>query len=461
MAVRATQLNFIRETASLAHLSGFAVRTRTAVLRLFSPRGRVIGYAVVLALGSAALHLRLEATFARAGVFRESNVLFDADPAIYSVSFMTGQNVARWGGRSFAHPNVSNAINPPINAGVAIMSAIRPQTDTEALRRRLALSVSPIAAGLESSVIFLTLLELGASLAGAAIVGLLSVAAFSGLIFGSLPESYALSGLGMAILLWLAARTARTRQVAALPWLVAGFFVAGMTITNLAPAALLAFAAFKAAGLSVRAALIRATVGAVAIFAATAAAYQVAALVVRDAPPFVPGGSGQIEELSGFSATKAFEDFPFALANTLAPPVPVAMPYASSRPQQHGFILTYRVSAGRADGEIWRAAITLALLAVGALGTLWMAPWQRDVMLGAALVIAFSWVLHAFFGKELFLYSQHWLAAELILIGGALWYKGRLRIWAGLAIAGLLAACIVDNAYVLASISKILSHSAM
>jgi hypothetical protein len=423
-----------------------------------SQRVLVFSCAAALAAMSVGLHLRLESHFAHAGVFGEGNVLFDADPAIYSVSFMTGRNVARWGGRSFAHPNVSNAINPPINAAVAIMSAIRPQSDTEAFRRRLAFTVSPVAVGLETSLIFLTMLELGVGLLGAVMMGLLSIAAFSGLIFGSLPESYGLSGLAMAILLWLAARTARTRHVAPLPWLAAGFFAAGMTITNLAPAAAIGFATLLAIGIQLRSALARTAIGVAAIFAATALVYESAALVVRDAPRFAPGGSGQIDELGRFDAIKAFEEFPVVLANTLAPPVPVRMPYTES-PQAHQFILTYRASAGRADGEILRSAIIVALLAVCCFGMRWMAPWQRGVMLAAVLVICCSWVLHAFFGKELFLYSQHWLAAELILLSGAFWYGGRRGQWAKFAIAGLLVACIVNNAHVLASISRTLSGS--
>jgi hypothetical protein len=435
--------------------------TQIAATNLNWGRGRVLACAAVLAVGSMALHLRLESRFAHAGVFRESNVLFDADPAIYMVSFTSGRNVARWGGRSFAHPNVSNAINPPINAAVAVVTLMRPQADTEAIRRRLALSVSPVAVSLESSVIFLTLVELGASLVAAGLFGLLSVGAFSGLIFGSVPESYALSGLAMATLLWLTARTARTRRTRAWPWLLAGFFAAGMTITNLAPAATLAFAAFVGAGLSIRTALYRASLGAVAILAATALVYEAAAMVVHDAPPFVPGGSGQIEELGGFSASKAFEEFPFALANTLAPPLPLSIPYApSSGQQQHEFILTFRASAGRAQGQILRTAIVLLLIALGGFGTRWMAPWQRWVVIGAAFVIGFSWVLHSFYGRELFLYSQHWLAAELILIGGFLWMEGNLRIATTVALAALLVACIVNNAHVLTSIFEILARSA-
>jgi hypothetical protein len=60
----------------------------------------------------------------------------------------------------------------------------------------------------------------------------------------------------------------------------------------------------------------------------------------------------------------------------------------------------------------------LALLVAAALRARAMASWQRSVLAGAGLVLAFNWVLHSVYGSELFLYSQHWEIPLLVVLAG-------------------------------------------
>jgi len=233
-----------------------------------------------------------------------------------------------------------------------------------------------------SAVLFLTMLELGAGPIAATVIGLLSLAAFSGRILG-LPESYGLSGLALAVMFWLATRTARTRRVVTWQWLVAGFVATSISITNLAPAAVLAWSALVAAGVPWRAATRRSLAGASAVLAAVAVMHAGTALIVR------------------------------------------------STSQLHALTLTNPAAAGPAEGQALRTLIVLPILVLGAYGARWMADWQRAIMFAALAVVAFSWTLHAWHGTEFFLYSRHWLAAELIICGGVFWYPARWRIASG------------------------------
>jgi hypothetical protein len=419
----------------------------------------VAAVAMILFVFAATLHLALESRFARAGVLRESNVLFDADPNTYEVSFARGHNVSAWGGRSFAHPHISNLVNPPINLAVSLVAGIRPQADTASLRRRLALAVSPLAISGEASFLFLAALELGAPFVGAGLVALLSVAAFSGLVFGSIPESYALSGLALAVLFWLAARTARTRRISVPLWIALGTLATGITITNVGIVAAIALGALIGAKVPVWSALYRTLGLAVAVVVATAVTYEVAATVARDAPRFSPAQTGQIDELGHFDAGKATRGFPAALANTLAPAVPILLPYTEAR-QAHDFIITYRAAAGPVPDQDIHTAVVLVLLLLCAVGAVWMHDWQRAVVLGAALAIGYSWLLHAWFGKELFLYSQHWAVAELIVVAATLWFPGRWRVLGYGVIAAGLAACVINDEHVFGAMWRILADRA-
>jgi hypothetical protein len=195
---------------------------------------------------------------------------------------------------------------------------------------------------------------------------------------------------------------------------------------------------------------------AIACLVTTATLYELAAIVVPDAPAFSLRHTGQLEELGSFDAAKALTGFPAALANALAPPVPILLPYTEV-PQAHPFIITYRAAAGPVPEHDLHTGIVLTVLVLCTLGARWMQRWQRGVILAAALAIGYSWILHAWFGKELFLYSQHWQAAELVLLAAALWFPGRMRLLGyGILTAGLVG-CIVNDGHVLEVAWHILS----
>src|ERR1700736_5110617 len=89
--------------------------------------------ALILFVASAGLHGYMTTTLAHLNVMSERHVLFDADPAVYTISFAQGRNADRWGGRSFAHPHITNLIYPIISGVAAIAHRLAPGTDTDAL----------------------------------------------------------------------------------------------------------------------------------------------------------------------------------------------------------------------------------------------------------------------------------------------------------------------------------------
>ena len=64
----------------------------------------------------------------------------------------------------------------------------------------------------------------------------------------------------------------------------------------------------------------------------------------------------------------------------------------------------------------------------------------RRALAGAALVVLmFHTALHTVWGSEMFLYSQHWHAASLLLVAVNLEGRPRRVLWVGTAILGWIA----------------------
>jgi hypothetical protein len=100
--------------------------------------------------------------------------------------------------------------------------------------------------------------------------------------------------------------------------------------------------------------------------------------------------------------------------------------------------LTLEKSPGLLGGDPLGLSIVLLLVA----GT-WV--WFRSptpLLLATCGIVAFSWLITVW-GREAFLYSQHWQLAAVILLSGVL----RAGAWAGLmtAVLGVLTAAVAIN----------------
>src|SRR6185503_8121905 len=148
------------------------------------------------------------------------------------------------------HPNVRNLVHPPVRLLAAVLRLVRPDGSAQEARADAALLVAPAAAGVTTAAVFLILRLLGASLGAAATGALVEACAFSGLVFGSIPESYALSGAALAVAFLLLAESARgSGRLRVIPWTLVASTAFGITVTNLALVGIpLFFAATRALG---------------------------------------------------------------------------------------------------------------------------------------------------------------------------------------------------------------------
>jgi hypothetical protein len=395
--------------------------------------------AVVLAVLAGALCYELAAARSGAGVFEYVDVLFDTDVAWFLQGFSEGRGTgAGWGARSLVHPNVANFVNPPVRALAAACAAISVCAEPAPARMTLAMWVSPIAAAVETCLLFLAIRGVSGSDARASLVAIMNLVLLPTLVYGALPESFALSGSAFAAFFYLVARTAAGRPVHAAWWVAAGTALASITLTNiwlfalgyaatqardrwLTTAALFAAARVAAVSLAATAAL------ALAFGAAYGALSQYRTELQQFRELRVPRERvaerqwhAVIPETIGFAVSGAFMSFPKALGDTVLPP----------RPSIHGRALgldTTRGTVGaRAEPSLqvtFREAAPdwgtlLALVAVaGAAGAAVLSRGPQRLLYQVAMVlIAANWIFHSLFGVELFLYAKHWSVAVAVLL---------------------------------------------
>ncbi|UCE07115.1 MAG: hypothetical protein JSW07_03505, partial [bacterium] len=160
-----------------------------------------VAVGLLIAVVGFLCHLNLELKFERLEVYNQYNVFFDADPNVVLYSFANLGDVPNkdpYYRRQLAHPNVVGFFSVPIRALVKVLSTIFPNKfDERYLQRQLAFLIVPISAALFYLVLHRLFLRLGFSLPLASLLTLLVFVSFSQVLFGSIPELFAISNLAI------------------------------------------------------------------------------------------------------------------------------------------------------------------------------------------------------------------------------------------------------------------------
>ena len=169
-------------------------------------RRAVAACALALFAARSCRRYPLARTWYALGVLDQHDVLFDADPVVFLQAFGDGDMRDRlWR----AHPNVRNLVNPPVRRPPASPGLVRPDWTPARARPRLPSWWRPAAAASTTAAVFLTLRRARGIALAAVLAALLEAFAFSGLVFGSIPESYPLSGAMLAAAFLLLAEAVR------------------------------------------------------------------------------------------------------------------------------------------------------------------------------------------------------------------------------------------------------------
>ncbi len=421
-------------------------------------RGALLGMALLACLVftiDAGVALRMRAS----GALFLGDIFFDADPFR-----QIGQLAYAMPVPGAIIPTLPNDVHPlvPYMAVVFLQAGARIWSYASGegariipyLRETLTLLISPTCLALSVFIFGRMLARLGfgnvVALAGAAILGF----SYSSLIFGAMPEHFAMSMLAIVALMawaasWLLTFRAVSRQ-GYLLWALISAYAIGTTVTNgVAAFALLAVvemrhgapmqAIARAAGLAVAVGLgVMATGFLLVNTQVTLGGYEVA-----------PSGVTFLGDFSTYEGASIVDRLSRLLSDSLQ--AICAMDFDRVGPL-HAWTATGHpdviVPARPADLSLFAMAILALILGAivfGATVGLRSAPAVRALTLAGLAVLAQTIAMHSVFGTVMMLYTQHFLAILVFFLVLALNALAVPRGGRGIAILGVIVVLLAVN----------------
>ena len=410
---------------------------------------------VALWLCTFSIYYATEAKFDSLGVFQQHNVLFDADPMFRIRSFASGTG---WGDHSLIHPNLGTYFSLPnrVVARVATGTGLYDGPE-EDLRRAIALLVGPAFAASTMTLVFALFLATGFSLPEAGLVSMLGAFSFSHLIFGSMPDHFVIGGFCVAASFCLASDLIRRGgNIRWVFWTGLGMLTLGITVSNIAWVGVVLLLALLASGRPATNVFRQMGIWLLVVLTLTGVTADIGRRVYQadTDQTSLEWNAEFIEEYWTGDALGRLRKAPAAVANAFAP---AGISTRDNRlARQYGYGRTYMFTLEQPRSALV-SLVVLVLLTVGTVGCLGAGTTLRVLALGSWLILAGNLTLHAFFGSEYFLYSQHLLVPALILLAGNLRVLGQHRKVAIGALAAVTALILLNNVTVLRELLTILA----
>ncbi|RJP68164.1 MAG: hypothetical protein C4535_09650 [Comamonadaceae bacterium] len=353
------------------------------------------------------LHFALAYTLAlvwyHRGYFDVFNIFFDADPNTNLASFAHGW----WGGRNApTHPLLELFALPALLVGGLAQLAGWGER-TAVVREFVGLAYAPVFTALAIGVFHRTLARLGLKAHDALLATAVFALSFSSMLFAVVVESYALSGLLVVLLVhwYVVCRQAGRGHHGV--WFLLGVALTGVTVTNVAFFAV-AFLFFLRCveQRPWRAALWRAALQGTGVLVLVLVLH-VALLHLLGVTPGVEGSTKWVGQHASTTLYRYVANVLNLLCAGFSTYVVVLPTFWEGK---------ISVSRGLDDLPLILMILLLALvLALAVRKHMPRMGWgELPWMLGALLL--FNGVLHGFFGYEMLLYSQHWLAPLTLLL---------------------------------------------
>lgn len=409
-----------------------------------------------LILVSFFIYSSLAIEYRKTGTFTQLDVLFDADAGPVNIlSFAHGwvyaDQIHPWF-RHYYHPFVRIAEKMGIASGQG-------KPSVEARRVELSLYCIPLTTALGVGAFYLVLRQLPLSILESLALSCTGMVSFSNLIFGSLPDRFATSGFLLTIALLLATYTIANRKLHWLLWGTLGCLSMGATITQLFPIATLFFFNSYSFARSFRHRLLESI-----LFCVTVCAVVTLGTAFLDYLDFSEANQKKstnhfLAYTSRYLNTSLSHKLEFhsALPNAIAP----ANFGVKLAPEFKSECNRYELTLENVHSPV-RSILFSLLFITGAIAML-RSKIDRLWMLGAgtASIVIGNLVLHAFWGFEWVLYSQHWLNPSFVLLSGNLLLfrdNAKLRFLASVTVLILVA---TNNYFILDSILETLRDGAL
>lgn len=426
----------------------------------------------LIAVVSFILHLGIARTFDRLGVFFFNDILFASDTRDFLASISHGERSVRT-----IVPDLLNSVHPyiwfyfaPLVRGLAGIAAALGLTDN-VYDARLAIGVvvTPAVAALQGAAFAVLLHLLRFPLVAIVPLSLLNMLAFSGLLYGSLPDHFMVTNLAITTLMIAAVVAYRWPRFDHLGlWIPLGLVATGITTTNIVFVGIVHFVTRLAAqthGVLRSAARSSLLCGTILVFVVASADF--AGYVLHGAPNPEMMKQDFISRYMRLSMTlsdriaRAAASLENSIApmtsdiGTLAPPKTPSEWHPVSRPPTGDFAVYPRFTFEAKKpvfGDNPLGMIAIVGVVAGAVTMVLRGGIYRAMGAIALSIVAFNLVLHSLWGDEYVLYSQHWMAAALVLLAGTFLVGERWRWGVAGAVLVFAIAVGVNNSVALAEV---------
>ncbi|KKL13726.1 hypothetical protein LCGC14_2522870, partial [marine sediment metagenome] len=345
-------------------------------------------------------------------LFIQVNHFFDADPPTNLSSLAHGFNEGR---NAYSHAFLE-ILSLPVFAIQSILSTLYNDIDTRRIREILALSYSPLFGALSIIYFYKLLKTIKIQQSLSYLLVLIYMFSFSTLIFSTLVDTYIISGALITILLYFYAKSDLNKNIDYKKWLFLGATLAGITITNISIFFIVFFSYKIRRGISYYLAFRDTLIMCLLILLVVILYYKITQIIIG-ANGF-GGYEGSVGWIRMYFATSPNEIF-FKSANM------ISAFYNSF----FGIFITLNVTDNCLGPSCHNLSflrgqntypIIVLLLSIFLLylfksyqffsksGLMWL-------FSPLALIIGYNFIFHSFFGKEMFLYSQHWFVASALL----------------------------------------------
>ena len=346
------------------------------------------------------------------GFFQVYDIFFDADPNTSLDSFAHGT----WGRHAFSHAFMELFAIP-----VRVIEMIFLQTgivyDRLVFRETLALVISPAFSALSILYFYRFLGAFDINNQDSIILTLLFAFAFTNLIFAILPESYAISCFLITYIFYYYASCKQTSSKGSeIIWFSLAVLMAGITITNIAVFFMVYFAhSFKNIRLSLFESLKRTVLFSLAAIIIVFVFYFLSHSLLN----LETGSEGTISWVARFITISA-EQAGLNGLNILSASINslVAIQPETFLNERCKLISCNSITFTRSfNSQGWILAICtiLFLAAFTIMRKIKLSP-TRDIYLLSLLILLFNFILHVLFGRDMFLYTQHWIVPLCIIL---------------------------------------------
>lgn len=408
----------------------------------------------IIALGVFSCIFLLQGLLARSwlayGVFDQLEVVFASDASWWRSIFA---NCCQPG--DFNHPLLTYYFSIPIEILSTVVTSLQLAGNEQLFRQHVALYVAPVCSAFKSVLVYLTLRLLGLRIVAALLCTGMAALSFSSIVFGSVPDSYAVTGMALALISFGGVAAAKLKSGAKYAVVGSlGVCATGVTASNIIHAGWIAWGLLWSAGRAGKsAALLKAILFGAVVFLVTLTIYNMLAYRRVEQhhfsfyPPndfverFTRDASGTVENLARM---------PEMWARTFLPTLPkrIAIKTAIKNNWKIDFELSYNTISLGLTSLLLAGVAVVAFVGGTVMAYLRGGAWRWLGLASAASILTSS-ALYSWVGKNTFLYSQQWQLPWVYLIG--VWFSGSaFRTWrayipALLALLGMAAA----NIYVL------------